>query len=95
MLIGAVCLVAFLRKGTVGKEYVTYGISMGLPLIIVGLSQTILSQSDQLVIRAFWGDEGTGFYAAIGYVGSILYVIMLSIQNVWDPWFYRAISGMK
>lgn len=68
--------------------FVKYGLDISLPLILNGLSLSILGQSDRVVITKICGSEPTAVYT-IAYQLSILVSLVLdSIGQAWLPWFH-------
>ena len=78
-----VCLIYILKKGRVHRQYLHYSLKLGIPTIFTALSATVLTQSDRVLIGYFAGEDKVGIYSGVGTVGSILYIVMLSLQNVW------------
>lgn len=94
ILYGA-CLCYIIHKGRMQKSYLNYGLKYGLPIILMSLASTILTQSDRLVIGHYAGNAEVGIYSGVGYVGSILYIVMLSMQNVWDRLFLERFTNKE
>ena len=86
------CLVYILKNGRVRKKYWRYGLKLGIPTIFMSLSATVLTQSDRVLIGYFEGEDKVGIYSGVGTIGSILYIVMLSMQNVWTRIFMMHFS---
>lgn len=95
ILLFLLCFFSLIKKGRVRKDYIRYSLKLGIPVIFVSLSSTILTQSDRIVIGYFAGDEKVGIYSGVGYIGSILYIVMLSMQNVWTRIFMEHFTEKK
>ena len=80
------------KKDKIRRMHYAYGLRMGLPLIGSSLSSCILTQSDRIIITRVCGEAYTGLYSAMNYISSILYIVQLSMQNVWEHWFYRKVD---
>lgn len=87
IFLGIVCLVLIFRVGRPKFEFLSYSLKLGIPIIIGSLASTMLTQADRIVIEHYEGAAKVGIYTGINYIGSILYIIMLSLSNVWDPYF--------
>ena len=88
-----ICIIFLMKSGKFNINYKKYSVSMGLPMVVSSMSSTILTQSDRIIISIYCGSTKTGLYSGINYISSILYIFMLSIQNVWDQWFYKKINN--
>lgn len=70
------------------KKYWKYALSMGIPLVPHVISQSLLSQSDRIMINNLIGASEAGLYSYIYTMCTILYVIFTSLDNAWTPWVY-------
>lgn len=95
IVLGIICLYVFCEKGKFSFRYLGYCLKMGMPLMFVQVSASLLSQSDRIFIQHYCGDREAGLYSGIVSVTSILYIIMLSLENVWMSWFYKRIHGKE
>lgn len=77
------CLVYIMKKGSIHRQYLKYSLKLGIPTIFTALSSTVLTQSDRVLIGFFAGEDKVGIYSGVGTISSILYIVMLSMQNVW------------
>lgn len=78
------------------KEYWSYGLTIGLPLLPHVISQSLLSQVDRIMIRDMVGSSEAGIYGYIYTLCTILYIVGNSMENAWSPWvFYTLDSGEK
>ncbi len=73
----------------INKEYWKYVLRVSTPLIFHGLSLTILSQSDRIMLTYFRGPSETGIYSLSYNFGMIANLLITSIDGVWVPWFYK------
>lgn len=73
------------------KEYVSFCLSLTLPLILHGLAQIILGQSDRYMLKMFAknGDYSVGIYSYAYTLGSIINVLWLAFNYAWVPWYYK------
>lgn len=69
-------------------EYVKYGISLSLPLVMHEIAHYILSQSDRLFIVKFCGTSDTGIYSVAYNYGCLMLVVTSAVSDGWLPWFH-------
>lgn len=74
-------------KPSINKKYIKYGIAISAPLILHGISLTILSQSDRTMITLLADASQTGIYSLLYNFGMLATVITTSFDGVWVPWF--------
>lgn len=68
--------------------YVKYGLKISTPLVLNGISLSVLSQSDRVIITKFCGTGMTAIYT-VAYQFSILVSLILeSIGQAWLPLFH-------
>ncbi len=65
----------------------SYALKVSVPIIFHGLSLTILSQSDRIMITALYNASETGIYSVVYNISMIATVIGGSLEGVWVPWF--------
>lgn len=77
------------------KEYWKFALLFSLPLIPHYLSQSILSQSDRVMIQKMVGDTEAGVYSLAYNVSTILIILNTSLGNTYGPWLFKAIKADK
>lgn len=88
-LMGLFCYVRILRNGKVfyNKEYWTYALKFGIPMIPHAFALVILAQIDRIMIKSICGPSDTGLYT-YGYgFATLLAVFTNAIGQAWLPWF--------
>ncbi|WP_058485670.1 oligosaccharide flippase family protein [Defluviitalea phaphyphila] len=92
MIIIGICILISLTNKKIKKrnrkKHIKFGLVMGLPLVIHYLSQNVLAQFDRIMIQKYIDPSQVGIYSFVYNIGTILIVILYSIQNIWDPWIY-------
>lgn len=90
-------LVLFLKKPTgVNKEYLKYGITVGVPIVFHSLSQQILGQSDRVMMQAFGiATAEIGVYSLFYTLSSVLSTVLGALNNSWCPFYYDDVSEEK
>lgn len=97
------CIVGIIVMGiilTKGKcifkwKYIKYAVVISVPLIPHLIAQTILTQSDILMIKHFEGASETGIYSMAYTIGTLLYTVLVQIMSAWSPWVYRQLDQNK
>lgn len=93
-LIGLFFLILILFRGhfIFQKKYITYALTLSLPLIPHLLAQTLLSQSDIIMITNICNAEKAGIYSMAYTISMVLYSLLSQIMAVWSPWCYRRLA---
>ena len=69
-------------------RYWKYGVAISAPLIVHGISGSILAQSDRIVITKACGTEYTAIYSLVYTYAYLLTVITGAVSEAWLPWFH-------
>jgi len=77
------------------KEYFIYALSFSAPLIMHGLAQIILAQSDRIMIDKFIGKQAVGIYSLANQIGTIPFVIATATNTAFVPWFFQKMNEQK
>lgn len=92
LLIGLVVFIYIFYTGRtlLKKEYCKFCLSLTLPLILHGLSQIVLGQSDRYMIKLLTdnADYNVGVYGYAHTLGSVINVLWLAFNYAWVPWYY-------
>ena len=90
IVIGIASATVIVARGRTGfsKEYWKYCLPLCLPLVFHGLSQTVLSQTDKIMLKAFYGDSAVGIYSLAVTVAHILVIVWNALNNTWVPIYY-------
>lgn len=90
IVIGIALISVIVARGRTGfnKEYWKYCLPLCLPLVFHGLSQTVLSQTDKIMLKVFYGDSAVGIYSLAVTVSHILVIVWNALNNTWVPVYY-------
>ena len=90
IVIGVALISVIVARGRTGfnKEYWKYCLPLCLPLVFHGLSQTVLSQTDKIMLKVFYGDSAVGIYSLAVTVSHILVIVWNALNNTWVPVYY-------
>ena len=95
---GIVFYVRFIVKGKVfyNRQYWTYALKIGLPMIPHALALILLGQMDRIMIKGICGDSDAGLYI-FGYsFATLLMIFTNAIGQAWLPWFNETLfSGER
>lgn len=92
---GLMCAVILLRRGKrlYCKQYWRYALGFNLPLLSYYLSQSLLNQSDRIMISYFEGRGKAAIYS-IAYTAATLMLLAVSAVNgAFNPWMYRKLKA--
>lgn len=93
ILFGIVIYTFFIARGKrIEFGMVCSSLRLSIPLIPHNLSNGVLSSSDRTIIKKYWSSEVTAKYS-IGYaVGTILYILTMSVSQAYTPWLYEKLK---
>lgn len=82
-------------KKIIDMSYWKYSLGMGIPLILHYLSQSILSQSDRIMISKLVGNDKTAVYSVAYNVSSIMLIVTNAINNSFHPYGMRKLRDKE
>ena len=88
-IMGIVFYIRFIVQGKVfyNRQYWTYALKIGLPMIPHALALILLAQMDRIMIKDILGDADSGLYI-FGYsFATLLMIFTNAIGQAWLPWF--------
>lgn len=90
-------IILILNRGSnsISIKYWKYALTLSLPIILHGLSLTILGQSDRIMLTTIVGPSETGIYSLIYNFSMILNVVIVSLEGVWVPWFTQQMKDRE
>ena len=75
------------------KKYWKYSILFAIPLVPHYLSQTILSQTDRIMIKYMFDNTAVGIYSLAYQISMAFTLFNSAISNVLNPWIYKRIKS--
>ena len=89
LLVGLFCYINILAKGKTlyKKEYWSYALKIGLPMIPHGLALILLARMDTSMISSMCTYSDVGLYTSGYTIGTLLMFITNAVGNAWLPWF--------
>lgn len=70
------------------KEYVT----ISLPVILIGMSTSMINQVDKVLLQFLAGSASVGFYTAGFKIGGFILLVGKSVRKLFFPLFSKAIA---
>ena len=94
---GLVCAVILLRRGKrfFNKDYWKFALSFNLPLLPYYLSQSLLNQSDRIMINYFGNSGQAAVYSVAYTAGTLMLLVTSAVNGSFMPWLYRKIKAGK
>ena len=84
-----VCLMILFRGRKVyDREFWRFCIVLAIPAVFHNLSDLILGQSDQVMLRHFTDTATVGHYGYAWNFGNILFVLFGALNRTWCPFFF-------
>lgn len=96
-LIGAIFYVFDMKNGKTfyNKRYWKYALAFNLPLIPHYLSQTVLNQSDRVMIANMVGKSEAAIYSVAYTISMMFTIVTNAINNTFIPYTYKAVRDKK
>lgn len=90
-LLGSGIFVYILKNGGIlyNKDYWKFTLPIAVPTIFHLLANTVLNQSDRVMLQAMVDNSATGIYALACTFGSVLGTIWGAFNSSWVPFYYE------
>lgn len=97
IVIGLIVSIDIVRSGKTGFHwrYWRFCLPLCIPVIFHSLSNTILSQSDRLMLQSMVNDSVTGIYSLAYSFAGVLIAIYSALNNSWIPFYYKYIHDKE
>lgn len=97
ILVGAIAVFNIYKKG---KEYfnvnfIKYGLSISVPLVIHSLASVMMTRIDQFMILKFISVTESGIYAFGSNFGHIIYVLYTASNYAFTPWYFKMLNAVE
>ncbi|MGN0323159.1 MAG: lipopolysaccharide biosynthesis protein [Oliverpabstia sp.] len=92
---GLILLLFLIRKGKVfyKKEYWSFALRFNLPLIFYYISQSILNQSDRIMINYYEGSGKAAIYSVAYSAATIILLLVSAVNGSFNPWMYKKLKA--
>ena len=93
--IGAVCAGVLLVRGKrlYRRDYWRFALSFNLPLLPYYLSQSLLGQSDRLMINYYEGSGKAALYSVAYTAGTLMQLAVSAVNGSLCPWMYKKMKA--
>lgn len=87
IIVGLIIYIYIINKGKrIKLQYWKYAIIICLPYIPHLLSNNLLGSMDRVMIEEFCGSEATALYSLAYTCGSVVTLLVVSINSAYSPW---------
>ena len=92
---GLIVLIFLFKKGKLfcKKEYWNFALRFNLPLIFYYISQSILNQSDRIMINYYEGSGKTAIYSVAYSAATIILLLVSAVNGSFNPWMYKRLKA--
>ena len=95
VLVGIILYVCIMTKGKVffDREYWFHALKFNIPLIPHYLSQTLLNQSDRIMISRMIGTDKAAVYSVAYTVSMVMTLVISAVNSTLTPYIYQSIKA--
>lgn len=95
MLLGLLAAVLLLRRSgrLYNQTYWRFALSFNVPLLAYYLSQSLLNQSDRLMIGYFAGSDKAAVYSVAYTAGTLILLVVSAVNGSFNPWMYKKLKA--
>lgn len=77
------------------KEYWRFALRFNLPLIFYYISQSILNQSDRIMINFYEGEGKAAIYSVAYSAATIMQLLVSAVNGSFNPWMYKKLKSER
>lgn len=92
---GVLCTILLFRRGKCfyKREYWAFALRFNLPLLAYYLSQSLLNQSDRIMINYFEGSGKAAVYSVAYSAATLMLLLVSAINGAFNPWMYKKLKA--
>ena len=92
---GAIFYIINYRKNRIfyDKELWKYALSFNVPLVTHYLSETLLNQTDRIMINGYLGSSEAGIYSVAYSAASLFTIFSSALNTAFVPWTYQKLKA--
>lgn len=92
---GAIFYIINYRKSCIfyDKELWKYALSFNVPLVAHYLSETLLNQTDRIMINGYLGSSEAGIYSVAYSAASLFTIFSSALNTAFVPWTYQKLKA--
>lgn len=76
-------------------QYWKFALSFNLPLLFYYLSQSLLNQSDRIMINYYVGTGEAGIYSVAYSAATLMLLLISAINGSFNPWMYKKLKAQE
>ncbi|MCI5648712.1 MAG: oligosaccharide flippase family protein [Fusicatenibacter sp.] len=92
---GLIFMVVLFRRGKTfyKKDYWKFALEFNLPLFFYYVSQSVLNQSDRIMINYYEGSGKAAIYSVAYSAATIMQLLVSAINGSFHPWLYKKLKA--
>ncbi len=96
-IFGLLCAITIFRRGKTfyRRDYWRFALRFNLPLLFYYISQSLLNESDRIMINYFEGSGKAGIYSVAYTAATIMLLLVSAINASFNPWMYRQLKAKR
>lgn len=97
IILGIIIFIYIMIKGKAKfkPEYCKFALVIALPTLLHSAAGVILNSSDRVMINSMCGPDDTALYSIAYTCGTIISIILFSLNGAWTPWFFDKMNEQK
>lgn len=94
---GAILIFVIFRRGKTfyKKEYWSFALRFNMPLIFYYVSQSVLNQSDRIMINYYEGSGKAAVYSVAYSAATIVLLLVSAVNGSFNPWMYKKLKAKR
>lgn len=94
---GLLCAGILLHRGrcVYRRKYWRFALRFNLPLLAYYLSQSLLNQSDRIMINYFAGSGQAAIYSVAYTAATLMLLVVSAVNGSLNPWMYRKLKAKE
>lgn len=94
---GLLCAVLLFARGKkfFNKAYWSFALRFNLPLLSYYISQSLLNQSDRIMINFFSGSDKAAIYSVAYSAATLMLLLVSAINGSLNPWMYKKLKAKQ
>lgn len=94
---GILCAVILFWRGRCfyKREYWRFALGFNLPLLSYYISQSLLNQSDRIMINYYTGSGDAAIYSVAYSAGTLMLLLISAVNGSFNPWMYKKLKAKR
>lgn len=92
---GGLCALILLRRGKrlYHRDYWRFAVGFNLPLLSYYISQSLLNQSDRIMINYYEGSGSAAIYSVAYAAATLMLLVNSAVNGSFNPWMYKKLKS--